>query len=334
MAERTASSPSAPFVSTLLEVKKMKRALGAAGGIMLALAGIGVVRAQQQIEWKQTINVPKGQTLSRDRADILGIELGDTYAEAKAKLQKLYEEVRKKPPAPAAKAEAPKKPISAGAQFLNSQASPSASPPKDPVREEQKIFRIQSPGASTVVTASFAAKLVMERELQGTANRTIGERVTVFLSAPASGQQVLGIERSISYRAESDQPRVSELLAQLKQKMKANPQVDESRESAVYVYQFNDGQPVEVRKPNTPACPMHHNIENAGQLQDINRTGNCDAVLRVQVNFGISRDHAKYLNFILSDNDRTKANVGADFAFVEGYIRSLQERARGAPPKL
>lgn len=44
---------------------------------------------QQGIEWKQTLNIPKGQNLSRERADILGIEIGDTYAEAKAKLQKL-----------------------------------------------------------------------------------------------------------------------------------------------------------------------------------------------------------------------------------------------------
>jgi hypothetical protein len=52
------------------------------------------------------------------------------------------------------------------------------------------------------------------------------------------------------------------------------------------------------------------------------------------VQFGISRDHARYITFTLSDLERTKANSAADFAFVQSYVRSMQERTRGTAPKL
>lgn len=69
--------------------------------LAVAFAATGGAEAQQQdIRWTQTINVPKGQNMPRDRADILGLELGDTYEEAKAKLQKLAAEgIQPKPQA-------------------------------------------------------------------------------------------------------------------------------------------------------------------------------------------------------------------------------------------
>ena len=91
----------------------MKRALGAVGGIMLALAGAGAAHAQKQIEWKQVYNMPKGLNQPKGVSlDILGIELGDTYAEVKAKLTKLLAETAA-PPKPQA-APAPSGQISQG----------------------------------------------------------------------------------------------------------------------------------------------------------------------------------------------------------------------------
>lgn len=40
------------------------------------------------------------------------------------------------------------------------------------------------------------------------------------------------------------------------------------------------------------------------------------------------------VTFILSDNERTKLNLTADFAFLNGYVRDLQTRTKGNTPKL
>ena len=74
--------------------------------------------------------------------------------------------------------------------------------------------------------------------------------------------------------------------------------------------------------------------ENIDGIRYLNQEGECDVVFRLAANHGISRDHASSLNFSFGDNARIKAYGAADFAYVEGYIRSLQERTRGAPPKL
>lgn len=59
-----------------------------------------------------------------------------------------------------------------------------------------------------------------------------------------------------------------------------------------------------------------------------------DALLEVQISFGISPDHASSIIFGLSDNDRMKMNLAADYAYVSDHIRGLQERTRGSAPKL
>jgi hypothetical protein len=48
----------------------------------------------------------------------------------------------------------------------------------------------------------------------------------------------------------------------------------------------------------------------------------------------MSNDHAYSVLFTLSDNERTKANVVADFTFFENYARDLQARSQGVAPKL
>jgi hypothetical protein len=75
-------------------------------------------------------------------------------------------------------------------------------------------------------------------------------------------------------------------------------------------------------------------MNTSGDIPRINQGGGCDVVFVVEFQLGMSSDHAKYIKMTLSDNERTKANVGADFAFFDAYARDLQARSRGTPPKL
>lgn len=270
------------------------------------LASLGLAHAQQDIEWKQIINVPKGEYMPRGSDDILGIGLGDSYADAKKKLQALQAEGL---------------PVPAGAQ--------------DPLKETRKVFRMGVPGASTVVAAAFVSKLTLTRQMKGSTASTTEETIEVYLSAPSSGQQVIAVRRYISYGAESDQPRVSEILAQLKTKMRSEPQSFPSGSGTVLRYQYDEAKPFVPAKPSVITCQTSiHVLDDANQLQNVNQSGNCDALLEITVNFGISRDHAKSMIFTLNDNERLKANLTADYRYVSLYVRDLQDRTRGAPPKL
>lgn len=286
------------------------------------LATHGVALAQQEIEWKQIINVPKGTYMPQGSSDILGIELGDTYPEVRKKLQTLLAEATGPKPAP--------KDLSdrVTAELDGQSFAP-------PIKEERRIFRLQVPGASSVVTASFIAKITLNRLLKGVTARDISETIEVHLSAPSSGHQVIGVMRYVGYSAESDQPRVADLIAQLKQKMRSDPQVFPLPRSAIYRFQYDEARPFTPARPTATTCQTGlHALQNANDLKGVNISGDCDALLEVAINFGISRDHAKGITFTLTDNERLKANITADYRYVSAYVRDLQELTRGAPPKL
>lgn len=278
--------------------------------------------AAQEIPWKQTVNVAKYQSMPRGSGDMLGIELGDTYDDVKLKFRALLAEgVAPKQP--------PKDPLDRVTAEMDGQTF------APPIKEERRVFRMQAPGASNVVTASFIAKVTLTRDLKGATARAINETIQVYLSAPSSGHQVIGIERYLAYNAEDDQPRVNDLLAQLKSKMQSEPQIFPNPSGGTYRYQFNDGRPYTPAKPTAVSCQTaFHALMDSNAVKSINERGDCDALLEVQINFGISRDHARSIIFALSDNDRMKANLAADYAYVGDHIRSLQERTRGSAPKL
>lgn len=289
--------------------------------VALLLAATGMSYAQQQeIEWKQTTNMPKGQNIPRDRADILGIEIGDTYDEAKAKLQKLAAEGIQ----PKAKTMTPAE--RAVARMNGERSGPLA------MREEQRIYRLKAPGANSSISVSYVQNIQMARELP-TPNGKLGENIGVQFSAPSSGHQVLGISRSLYYHDQRDQPLISETLAQLKQKMKFDPQTINAG-TPKYLFQFNDGKPFAQANPTPISCIPRTDVSDTIYLKTINETGDCDALMEVNVQTGVSRDHASILSFTLADNDRAKTNLTADFAFINDYAKNLQQNTRGAPPKL
>jgi hypothetical protein len=277
----------------------------AVAALLLATSAAAVHADVLSIQWKQILNLPKGQNLpSGIKADILGIEVGDTFAEAKAKLEALAKEA--------------------------------GGPKAAPIRQTGSLSYVTAPGTTQPVQVSYIAWLELERHLPGSKiPRGVFDRLRLRLSAPSSGHQVLGIERAISYADAADQPRTSEIVAQLKAKFKGEPQVfpigDSARE---FVFQFNDRRLFVPANANLGSCYARHGASTPQEVAGINRDGQCDVVFRFRVTNGVSADHAAALSFILSDNDRAKADLTADATFVKDYAASLAPKGAGAPPKL
>jgi hypothetical protein len=101
-------------------------------------------------------------------------------------------------------------------------------------------------------------------------------------------------------------------------------------ETAEYVWQFDNGRSV----PRDIQCGTEHGLEDESRLPQVNERGNCDALFILKFNYGISRNHAGYVRFVLSDVERTRLNLTADFAYVRDYIHNYQASTRGAAPKL
>lgn len=296
----------------------MKR-ISLAAALLAAAPGVGMAQ-QQDIQWTQTINVPKGANMPRDRADILGIELGDTYAESKAKLERLASEGVQ----PMAQRQDLASRMTAR---MDGQAN------AQPIREERRIYEFRTPGASSAIRASFVQVLTMSRQLTSQSGKRYSDSVTVHLSAPSSGHQVIAVLRSVTYGSD-EQPLISDTLAQLKSKMKAEPQVLNTG-AMLFRFQFDNGKSFTPANPTANGCTRTgFSVADEVYVKNINESGTCDAHMDMMVQTGISRDHAGSLSFTLSDNDRARANLAADFAFLSDYVRSVQQNTRAAPPKL
>lgn len=276
---------------------------------LCAVLGVAAVMAATQahtetIQWKQSINLPKGLNLPKDlKADILGIEPGDRYEELKPKLDALLKD------------------------------SIADKVVCEPITESRTRIRYSIPGGF-IEPASYIGQIEVNRELSGTSSRTIGDYLAIQLSAPASGHQVLGIKRNLTYRTPEDQPRISELMARLQEKYKAAPQDHSSGGYKFYRFQFDNGRAIKPPNASMVTCPPAHTIDDSQSVPHINPEGNCDVVLVIRIRAGLTQDHAETIELILSDNERTKANKTADFGFIEAAVREMQGKAKGVAPKL
>ena len=297
----------------------MQRVIGAVAGAVLSLAICGPVAAQQKIEWKQTISPPKGLNMPQGvTADILGLEIGDTYEEAKAKIKKLADDAYKNSPRQAA-------------ALNDSSAEMTGVRNHDPVMSESTV-RFNFGGGNVTVQGSYVGKINLQRELPGSARDNLVESIAVKFSAPSSGQQVLGVSRRIIYPTQGDQPRISEILSSLKAKFKTDFYLAD-RINNIYRAQFDNAKSVVPNGDPLMACQPQYEVTDQVAAAKINPTGQCDVVMQVAFNIGISKDHASSVTFTLSDNERTKTDLAADFAFVDSYVKGLQTRS-GAAPKL
>jgi len=264
------------------------------------LSGLGPAFGQQ-IEWTQTINLPKGLNLPQGlKADILGIELGETYETAKPKLEALFKAATNTP--------------DQNKKFTNLMQRFRLSTPSGPLE-------ISYPGGIRVEIRRYQPAVPPKEH----------DWIQVNFSAPSSGQQVIGIKRTISYQKQEDQIRVSELLASLKAKYGSEPQlVGDYGRSRNYLFRYADGK---LFRGASACKPLFLEGTNPAGLKNINTDGTCDVALLVEVNVGISKDHAEVVRFVLADNERTKQNLLADFAYFDSYVEKRRQQS-GTAPKL
>jgi hypothetical protein len=263
------------------------------------LSGGSPSRAED-IVWKQVQAITKGEGLPQGvRGDIRGIELGDTYADAKAKIEALRSEAN----VPSADAR---------------------------LKETETVFQLPTPHGS--ITAAYVGKIQLEIR---TAQPRGDDYITVRLSAPSSGHQVYSIERLLIYSDQKDQPRISEVLASLKKKFRAEPLVIKGREGVTYRFQFDGGKAwITNPQPFTDCSSVTSDTIEQSRIASINDKGVCDVVFEMEATYGISDDHIESVWFRLTDNDRMKANLTADFGFFQTYIDELRRQTAGSVPKL
>lgn len=260
------------------------------------------VFAGQPIKWSQTLNIPKGQGLPPGvRADILGIEIGDSYVEAKRKLQAI------------------KKQLPQGDDGR--------------ISETQSFFKLPV-GSGNFIESKFPS--LVKLSISRRAPRTT-EEITLHITAPSSGAQVIGIERLIKRWEHKDQVRISDFAAAVSRKFGSTPTVDAVGDAAFYRYHYDDGRAVTAPRDVSATCPVSYWLslgKNERQLPKINKGGMCDIVLEVQFNYGISKDHAQAVWFRLIDAERAKANHMADYQYMRDYLARLQQGTSGKAPKL
>lgn len=272
------------------------------------IAGMMTVGANaDEIQWTQTQNIEKGVNFPDNlKADILGLETGDSYAEAKAKLEKLKAET-----APVPGYAAPK------------------------IMELKQGFYLSADSGQRIEIA-YVGAIKLDRHLQGQDSRGISEMIKVHLSAPSSGHQVVAVERLLSYHGAKDQIRISELVDNIKEKFGPEPQITKSASGSNYLWQFNERQPFSSNRRHHIPCNYIYTGENvnADEVKNINRDGECDAAFKVDFNHGISGEHALSVWFKIYDGERLKSNLAADYAFFDTYVERLRARTGAAPPKL
>lgn len=286
----------------------MRNCVGAA----VVLTGLltGTADAQQQIEWKQVINTAKGANLPKDvKGDILGIELGESFASARPKLEALKKD--------------------GGAHGLAD----------EPIWREFKTGMRSGTHGGTWIDASYPGMISLSRSFKGTGELPVGmqDEVSVVSSAPSSGSQVVSIRRTISITEKKGQVRISDLVKDLTDKFKSAPQITKQSSQAQYWWQFNDGKAFAVKGgQQDPFMCWGKGMPNLNEedVVKVNPNGQCDVLLEVMFNFGISEDHAASIIFELTDLERTKANLTADYGFFKTYTESFIKGTSGARPKL
>ncbi len=265
---------------------------------------VAAANANQVLEWSQIQKIEKGEGIPVGISlDILGLELGDSYTEAKAKLEAIREN----------------QPQSAGGD----------------IKSSEKHFRLPSGGGQFVET-KYTSKLTVEINHP---DKNQSETIDAYFTAPSSGAQLFGINRRIWFYDHTKQPRISETLARVTEKTGAEPtNVNPGRDDIRYLYVLDDGKVVDAPLPipSTLQCGFLGLSSLVGNFTEdtvrgINRSGDCDISQEVIFTYGVSQDHAKTMTFSLIDAERAKSNLGADFQFFADYITQLQNSGGEGP---
>lgn len=291
----------------------MRNRIGAA----MVIAGLFSTSAvaEEQIQWKQVLNIPKGANLAPGVTwEILGIAPGDSYETVRPRLDALL-----------AEDVTPKSTIDKStAELLGQDLS-------GPLEEVKLSIMLPLTGGQDI-KATYVDRIELKRQLKGTGAKPIDDALTLRFSTPASGNQVISIHRGISFYEHTDQVRISEMIKSLSEKFGRNPRITKDQKSTNLKYIFNDGElftPTNVLEDCGPGMSMTLN-----EIDQINPTGNCDVVLEVTLGHGISDDHASGIAFQLYDYSRGKENITADRGFIDAYVNDVRSRTAGQAPKL
>ena len=278
--------------------------------LLLGAALTAGTATAQEIEWQQTLNLPKGMNLPAGIAlDILGLAPGDSYDEAKAKLLAI---------APPDALEVPN---------LTFEQRMSGNISEPPFQELSTTMYVDL-GSRSRIDITYPSRMLLDRQ-RATQGR-ISERIQVDMSAPSSGSQVILVERSIAYRDEPDQPRISEVVRGLTEKIGLPPTEIPSGSSRYFRWQFDGGKQVAGGDLYTCQGGVAADL-NASQIEAVNRDGTCDVLLMLEARIGISDDHAERLRFYVSDNERGKQNIASDYDFFDAYVAKVQSGGGAAP---
>lgn len=291
----------------------MRNRLGAAV-VIAGLFGTSAV-AEEEIQWKQVLDVPKGANLGPGIAwDVLGIAPGDTYKTVRPKLDALAAE--------SIQTAAPKDKTTAA--LLGQDTSD--------VLEEVKIsIMLPVPGGQGI-RATYVDRIELKRQLKGTGQKPIDDSLTLRFSTPASGNQIISLSRGISYYEHTDQVRIGEMIKSITTKFGATPRIQKGDKSTTLKYIYDNGKlftPANIVEECGAVMPMDIN-----DVEGINPTGRCDVVLEVHLGHGISDYHASSITFLLSDYARGKENITADRGFFDAYVNDVRSRTAGQAPKL
>lgn len=291
----------------------MRNRLGAA----IVLAGLfgASTCAEEEIVWKQVLNVPKGANLAPGMTwDVLGISPGESYAVVRPRLDALLAESL-----PQA---APKDKTTAA--LLGQDTS-------GPLEETKLSIYLPVPGGKDI-KATYVDRVELKRELKGSGAKPIYDKLTLVFSTPASGHQVLSIVRGIDYYEHSDQVRINEMIKSVVTKYGMAADVIKHETSTQVKLVYDDGK---VFKPRheiqecAPWMPMDIN-----DIDGINPTGRCDVVVEITFRHGISDDHASSIAFHIDDYARGRENKTADRRFIDAYLEDVRARTAGQAPKL
>ncbi|MCW5721575.1 MAG: hypothetical protein KIS86_10570 [Devosia sp.] len=314
----------------------MKRTLPAA-----LFCAVSLPVLAQDIVWQQQVDVPIHDNLPEGIAlDILGIASGHSPQQVKQALI-AYAPVDMQPDDESATSNTVQ-----GGDLADSYESALTSilgemhamnnpaPSKAPAFSENNATLTLRSGSGTPVSVSYLSTYKLDR-VYGLENGSQGvhETISVEFSAPSSGQQVIHIQRDLSYNSQQDQPRISETVAALTSKIGAQPMPQ--RNGFAYLWQFDNGQHI-TDDAYAYACEegRYRRDFTPESIAGINRDGWCDVYLLVSFRQGISQDHADTITFALYDNERIKTNIGADFAFFSDYVTRYRQQTGGSAPTL
>ena len=249
----------------------------------------------QEIVWSQTLNLPKGLNLPDGiSVDILGISVGDSYETVRARLEAIRAE------------------------------TPDAPPLEE--REQQLFYN----GGGGVISARYVGELRMTRTAPQTTRTE--ERIVVRFSAPASGSQVIAIERFLDTDDQAEQMRVGQLVEALTAKFGGTPDVMER--GYLYRYQFDNGART-TAEGRYDCYDFAKTWKAENELSIINSKGGaCDVLYEVWTGQGISEDHTAGVTFAIYDNERAKANLAADYAQFNAFVTEYQSSVGRAAPAL